>query len=181
MPGAGRRRHRDAVAPPSALGVPRRGRSDLFATTTRARVAVACEQRAIVGGRAAAIDRARRAITSRDLARRDARARCLRLRPHRRRSRARPPCRRASRRRRRCRRVSVSRSRVVPGMSVTIARAGAGERVEQARLPTFGRPTIATVQAFADQPPARRRRRAARRAGPTMRVELARRVAGSTK
>ena len=52
---------------------------------------------------------------------------------------------------------SVSRSRVVPGTSVTIARAAPARRLNRLDLPAFGRPTIATCR------PSRISRRARRR------------------
>ena len=50
--------------------------------------------------------------------------------------------------------VSVTRSRVVPGTSVTIARAAADERVEQARLADVRRADDRDLQPLANQPPA---------------------------
>ena len=41
--------------------------------------------------------------------------------------------------------VSLTRSRVVPGVAVTIARSRSTSRLNKLDLPTFGRPTIASV------------------------------------
>ena len=45
----------------------------------------------------------------------------------------------------RCRRVSVTRSRVVPAVSVTIARSCPSSALKRLDFPTFGRPAITTV------------------------------------
>ena len=47
--------------------------------------------------------------------------------------------------------VSETRSRVVPGMSVTMARSCSSSRLNRLLLPTFGRPTIASVKPFVHQ------------------------------
>ena len=64
--------------------------------------------------------------------------------------------------------TSVTRSRVVPGTSVTIARARADERVEQARLAHVRLADDRDLQSFANQPAAasvgQQRRRSAREA-----------------
>ena len=41
--------------------------------------------------------------------------------------------------------VSVTKSRVVPGVAVTMARSRSTRRLKREDLPTFGRPTIASV------------------------------------
>ena len=41
--------------------------------------------------------------------------------------------------------VSLTRSRVVPGIAVTIARSRSTSRLNKLDFPTFGRPTIASV------------------------------------
>ena len=52
--------------------------------------------------------------------------------------------------------ASVSRSRVVPGTGVTIARSTPESRLNSVDFPTFGRPAIATTIPSRTQPPAPR-------------------------
>ena len=42
--------------------------------------------------------------------------------------------------------VSLTRSRVVPGVAVTMARSRSTRRLNRLDLPTFGRPTMASVR-----------------------------------
>ena len=72
-----------------------------------------------------------------------------------------PRYRRASRRRPSRSTTSVTRSRVVPGMSVTIARDVADQRVEHARFPDVRLPDDRNLQSLANEAPAPRVRRAA--------------------
>ena len=48
--------------------------------------------------------------------------------------------------------VSETRSRVVPGISVTMARSCSSRRLNRLLLPTLGRPTMASVRPLAHQP-----------------------------
>ena len=69
---------------------------------------------------------------------------------------------------------SVSRSRVVPGIAVTIARLAFSSALNRLDLPTFGAPTIATCGAFAHQPAARRLRSSASMRAITPAIDVAR-------
>ena len=71
-------------------------------------------------------------------------------------SRGRPPCPTSVIRMPSSITASVSRSRVVPGTAVTIARSAPASRLNSVDFPTFGRPTMATVTPSRSSRPAPR-------------------------
>ena len=135
-----------AVQSPSSPRPTRAGRSVLLTTTTRGAAVSAISASIVVGQRRRSVDDDER--QRRDLLRAPRAVARLRPRSRRRASRrpavstsviGRPPM--STR--------SVSRSRVVPGTSVTIARAAPTSALNRLDLPAFGRPDDHDQPAFA--------------------------------